>query len=243
MTAASSIRIYQTAEHPCGYWPDRRARDIVLDPDSRALPVVYPAALAQGFRRSGGHVYRPQCDACMACVPVRIDVQAFTPNRSQQRCLRRNADLQVRDLPAQRDTEVFELYRRYLGHRHPKGGMDEPRPEDFDNFLSAPWSPTRFLCFHDGAGALKGVAVSDLLPNGLSAVYTFFDPDESSRGLGTYAILRQIEWARMLGLPHLYLGFWLQGHPKMDYKRRFRGIEQLRHGEWESLPADPPAAG
>jgi len=242
MTAASSIRIYQTAEHPCGYWPDRRARDIVLDPDSRALPVVYPAALAQGFRRSGGHVYRPQCDACMACVPVRIDVQAFTPNRSQQRCLRRNADLQVRDLPAQRDTEVFELYRRYLGHRHPKGGMDEPRPEDFDNFLSAPWSPTRFLCFHDGLGALKGVAVSDLLPNGVSAVYTFFDPDEAGRSLGTFAILRQIEWARTLGLPHVYLGFWLQGHPKMDYKRRFRGVEQLRHGEWENLPADSPGA-
>lgn len=242
MTAASSIRIYQTAEHPCGYWPDRRARDIVLDPDSRALPVVYPAALAQGFRRSGGHVYRPQCDACMACVPVRIDVQAFTPNRSQQRCLRRNADLQVRDLPAQRDTEVFELYRRYLGHRHPKGGMDEPRPEDFDNFLSAPWSPTRFLCFHDGLGALKGVAVSDLLPNGVSAVYTFFDPDEAGRSLGTFAILRQIEWARTLGLPHVYLGFWLQGHPKMDYKRRFRGVEQLRHGEWESLSADSPGA-
>lgn len=242
MTAASSIRIYQTAEHPCGYWPDRRARDIVLDPDSRALPVVYPAALAQGFRRSGGHVYRPQCDACMACVPVRIDVQAFTPNRSQQRCLRRNADLQVRDLPAQRETEVFELYRRYLGHRHPKGGMDEPRPEDFDNFLSAPWSPTRFLCFHDGLGALKGVAVSDLLPNGVSAVYTFFDPDEAGRSLGTFAILRQIEWARTLGLPHVYLGFWLQGHPKMDYKRRFRGVEQLRHGEWESLSADSPGA-
>ncbi len=237
MTAAGSIRIYQTAEHPCGYWPDRRARDIVLDPDSRALPVVYPAALAQGFRRSGGHVYRPQCATCMACVPVRIDVRAFAPNRSQSRCLRRNADLHMRDQPAERDDQVFGLYQRYLASRHPKGGMDQPRPEDFDNFLSAPWSPTRFLCFHDGEGVLKGVAVSDLLPNGLSAVYTFFDPDDSARSLGTFAILRQIEWARELELSHVYLGFWLQGHPKMDYKRRFSGIEQLRHGDWEPMPA------
>lgn len=240
MTAASSIRVYQTSEHPCGYWPDRRARDIVLDPDSRALPAVYPAALAQGFRRSGGHVYRPQCETCMACVPVRIDVDAFVLNRSQRRCLRRNSDLRISEQPAQREPETFELYRRYLGNRHPSGGMDQPRPEDFDNFLSAPWSPTRFLCFRDSAAVLKGVAVTDLLPNGLSAVYTFFDPTEEARSLGTFAVLTQIEWARQLALPHLYLGFWLQGHPKMDYKSRYSGLEQLRHGDWEPLPPREP---
>lgn len=238
MTAAGSIRIYQTAEHACGYWPERRARDIVLDPDSRALPAVYPAALAQGFRRSGGHVYRPQCASCMACVPVRIDVGAFLPNRSQRRCLQRNADLRLVDSAPERSDAVFALYQRYLRSRHPKGGMDEPRPEDFDGFLSAPWSPTRFLRFQREDGRLLGVAVCDLLPNGLSAVYTFFEPDEPARGLGTWAILQQIEWARALGLPHVYLGFWLQGHPKMDYKRRFAGLEQLRHGDWEALPAE-----
>lgn len=240
MTAASSIRVYQTSEHPCGYWPDRRARDIVLDPDSRALPAVYPAALAQGFRRSGGHVYRPQCETCMACVPVRIDVDAFVLKRSQRRCLRRNSDLRISEQPAQREPETFELYRRYLGSRHPSGGMDQPRPEDFDNFLSAPWSPTRFLCFRDSAAVLKGVAVTDLLPNGLSAVYTFFDPTEEARSLGTFAVLTQIEWARQLALPHLYLGFWLLGHPKMDYKSRYSGLEQLRHGDWEPLPPREP---
>lgn len=237
MTAAGSIRIYQTAEHACGYWPERRARDIVLDPDCRALATVYPAALAQGFRRSGGHVYRPQCEACMACVPVRIDVQAFAARRSQKRCLTRNADLSVRVCGTERTPDVFDLYRRYLASRHPKGGMDEPRPEDFDNFLAATWSPTRFLRFERADGRLMGVAVSDLLPNGISAVYTFFEPGESARSLGTWAILQQIEWARQLGLPHLYLGFWLQGHPKMDYKRRFTGLERLHLGEWQPMPA------
>ncbi|MFN7783301.1 MAG: arginyltransferase [Lysobacterales bacterium] len=238
MSAAGSIRIYQTTEHACGYWPERRARDIVLDPDSRVLPAVYPAALAQGFRRSGGHVYRPQCASCMACVPVRIDVAAFLPNRSQRRCLQRNADLRLADSPPERSEAVFALYQRYLRSRHAKGGMDEPRPEDFDGFLSAPWSPTRFLRFQLDDGRLLGVAVCDLLPNGLSAVYTFFEPEERSRGLGTWAILKQVEWARQLGLPHVYLGFWLQGHPKMDYKRRFSGLEQLRHGDWETLTTD-----
>jgi leucyl-tRNA---protein transferase len=236
MTAAGQIRVFQTAEHPCGYWPQRRARDIVLDPDSRALPTVYPSALAQGFRRSGGHVYRPQCAACMACVPVRIAVDRFAPNRSQRRCLARNADLGVELLAVDRAPEVFELYSRYLASRHPKGGMDNPRPQDFDAFLTAPWSPTRFLGLRLET-QLLAVAVTDVLPTGLSAVYTFFEPEHSARGLGTLAILRQVEWAKREGLKHLYLGFWLQDHPKMDYKKNFAGLEQLVGSDWIPLRA------
>jgi arginine-tRNA-protein transferase len=236
MTAANQIRVFQTAEHACGYWPERRARDIVLDPDSRALPHVYPVALAQGFRRSGGHVYRPQCATCMACVPVRIDVQAFHPNRNQRRCNQRNTDLVAAEVAPDRAPALFDLYRRYLASRHPKGGMDDPRPEDFDTFLKATWSPTRFLTLSD-ASQLVAVAVTDVLQNGMSAVYTFYDPNAARRSLGTYCVLRQIDWARRLGLPHLYLGFWLQGHPKMDYKRGFSGLEQLRNGDW--LPLAP----
>jgi leucyl-tRNA---protein transferase len=234
MTAAGQIRVFQTAEHACGYWPERRARDIVLDPDSRALPAVYPAAIEQGFRRSGGHVYRPQCARCVACVPVRIDVARFAPNRSQRRCSARNSALMEALEPARRNEEMFALYRRYLAARHRKGGMDEPSPQDFDAFLTATWSPTRFLCLREG-DRLLAVAVTDLLPNGLSAVYSFFDPDAASRSLGTECILRQIDLARRLGLPHLYLGFWLHGHPKMDYKRRFIGVEALLNGEWQPL--------
>lgn len=235
MTAASQIRVFQTPEHPCGYWPERSAQDIVLDPESPALARAYPTALVQGFRRSGGHVYRPQCPACAACVPVRVPVAGFAPNRKLRRCEKRNSDMIVSIEPPVRTPEIFDLYRRYLASRHPGGGMDNPQPGEFDAFLSAPWSPTRFLALREH-GRLLALAVTDLSPLGLSAVYTFFDPEAAHRSLGTLAILQQLRWAERLGLPHLYLGFWLEGHPKMDYKRDFPGTEALQHGAWRRLP-------
>lgn len=231
MTSNASIRVYQTAEHTCGYWHDRVARDLVLDPHDAQLPEVYASALAMGFRRSGAHVYRPHCPGCRACVALRLTAAEFVPDRSQRRCLRRNADIQMAIAPARRTPEHFALYKRYLRHRHPGGGMDHAAPEDFDLFLSCPWSPTRFLELRAG-GRLLGVAVTDVLPDALSAVYTFFDPDEAARGLGTCAILRQLQWAREAGLRYLYLGYWIAGHPKMDYKTRFRPHERLEGGLW-----------
>lgn len=236
MTASGQIRVFQTSEHACGYWPERQAQDIVLDPASPLLARAYPNAILQGFRRSGGHVYRPQCPACQACVPVRIPVAGFLPNRSQRRCEKRNATLAASIEPPTRTPEIFELYRRYLDWRHRGGGMDAPRPEEFDAFLSAPWSPTRFLALRE-QGRLLALAVTDLTPLGLSAVYTFFEPEAARRSLGTLAILRQLQWAARLGLPHLYLGFWLDAHPKMDYKRDFPGVEALQQGRWQPLPA------
>ena len=226
-----NIRVYQTVEHPCGYWPERLARDLVLDPTDAMLPALYGPALAMGFRRSGGHVYRPNCARCQACTPVRIRVDAFRPNRAQARCLRRNADLELRVVPARRSDERFDLYRRYVGTRHAGGGMDDPSPADFDAFLACDWSPTAFLEARLD-GRLLSVAVTDVLPDALSAVYTFYDPDEAARGLGSFAILSQIEQARRDGREFLYLGFWLGGHPKMEYKRAFRPLERLVGREW-----------
>ena len=242
MTAAAPIRVFQTAEHTCGYWYDRAARDIVLDPRDPNLPRLYAQALQNGFRRSGGHVYRPNCNGCRACVPVRIAVEHFQPDRSQRRCLKRNADVTMETAKAVRDEEAFALYRRYLHHRHRGGGMDQATPLDFDAFVSCDWSPTRFLKLRL-EGRLIGVAVTDVLARALSAVYTFFDPAMSARGLGTLAILRQIEWARRAGYPHLYLGFWLKDHQKMHYKTRFQPLEGLIDGRWQSMaePADAAA--
>lgn len=233
MTAAS-IRLYQTAEHPCGYWHERAARDLVLDPRDTQLPSLYAGALAMGFRRSGEHVYRPHCAQCRACVSVRIPVAGFQPNRSQRRCLKRNADVAVSIVDAVRSTERFVLYQRYLHSRHRHGGMDEAKPADFDAFLRCAWSPTRFLELRAG-GRLLAVAVTDCLPNALSAVYTFFDPDEAGRSLGRLAILRQLQWAREAGVEHLYLGYWIEDHPKMDYKSGFRPMQALQGGRWSTL--------
>lgn len=238
MTAAS-IRLYQTAEHPCGYWHDRAARDLVLDPRDSQLPSLYAGALAMGFRRSGEHVYRPYCAQCKACISVRIPVARFRPNRSQRRCLRRNQDIDVRVAAAERTTEHFVLYQRYLQSRHRHGGMDEARPSDFDAFLKCAWSPTRFLEMRRGA-TLMGVAVTDCLPHALSAVYTYFEPDAAARSLGSFAILKQIEWAQRAGLEHLYLGYWIQDHPKMDYKSGFRPLEKLERGRWSTLDTSDP---
>ena len=152
-------------------------------------------------------------------------------------CAARNTDVQVRIVKAHRSAEHFALYRRYLQARHRDGGMDDHGPAEFDQFLVGSWSDTRFMEMRttaaDGApGALLGVAVTDRVPHGLSAVYTFFDPDQAARGLGTLGILQQIEWARREGLPHLYLGYWIDGHGKMDYKRRFHPLEAFNGRHW-----------
>lgn len=228
------VRLFQTLPHACGYFPGRTAQNLVLDPAAPSLDRLYPDSLTYGFRRAGGHLYHPRCPGCRACVPCRIPVAAFRPDRSQRRCLRRNAGLLQIESEAGFSAERHALYSRYLRRRHRGGGMDDAEPEDFERFLTAPWSPTLFLELRD-AERLLAVAVTDVCRSGLSAVYTFFDPDERARGLGTLAILRQVELARRLGLEHVYLGFWIAGHPKMDYKRRFRPLQVLVDGTWREL--------
>jgi arginine-tRNA-protein transferase len=229
------IRLFQTVEHACGYWPDRRSRDLIIDPTDPYLPTLFGRALAMGFRRSGGHVYRPHCVGCRACISVRIPVARFEPNRAQKRCLARNADLTVRSVPARRTAENFALYKRYLDTRHVGGGMDDPAPENFDSFLACRWSPTEFMEFRR-EGELLAVAVTDVVGEALSAVYTFYAPEEAARSLGTYAILRQVQRARDEGRAHVYLGFWLEGHPKMAYKRGYRPLEFLDGADWKPMP-------
>lgn len=238
------LRLFHTSEHPCGYWPDRRARDLVFDPGDPRLARKYAMALQWGFRRSGNLIYRPHCRACQACVAVRIPVADFAPNRSQRRCLERNADLDARVLPAMRSEEHFALYQRYLGARHPNGGMDGHGEAEFDQFLVSTWAESRFLEIRahrdHGQGPLLATAVTDVVEDGLSAVYTFYDPDATDRGLGTFAILQQIAWARREGKRHLYLGYWIDGHDKMAYKRRYKPLEAFDGQRWRLDPHDAP---
>jgi arginine-tRNA-protein transferase len=230
------VRLFQTLPHACGYFPARTAQNLVLDPAAPNLPKLYALSLARGFRRAGGHVYHPHCPRCHACEPCRIDVAAFKPNRSQRRCLSLNGDLELAECEAGLTDERHDLYARYLRARHPGGGMDDASDEDFSHFLASPWSPTVFLEFRL-EGRLVAVAVTDVCDTGLSAVYTFFEPDLPKRGLGTYAILRQIQLTRERAFPHLYLGYWIEGHPKMGYKARFHGMQVLGPDGWS--PIDP----
>lgn len=235
---AGTVRLFQTLDHPCGYYDDRSARNLVIDPLDPRLPAAYETSLAWGFRRAGGHVYRPNCRNCQACVPCRMPVGGHHPDRNERRCLRRNADLEVSWVEAETDDETIALYERYVSWRHPGGGMDDPAPDDFKRFLIAPWQGTRFMKVRLD-GELVAVAVTDEGRTSLSAVYTFYCPSRSSRSLGVFCILMQIEHARSLGLRHLYLGYWIPGHPKMHYKSRFRPIEVLREGRWQPLMPDP----
>ncbi len=235
------LRLFHTAEHPCGYWPDRTARDLVMDPRDPKLAGWYPQALQWGFRRSGDIVYRPHCKNCRACVAVRIPVGRFQPDRSQRRCLTRNSAVTMRVLPPERTEEQLALYQRCLSARHRHGGMDDHGPSEFDQFLAGRWSNGRFIELRDpaphGPGRLLAVAVTDVVADALSAVYTFFDPDEARRGLGTLAVMRQLQWAADQGYPHLYLGYWIKDHPKMDYKRRFQPLEGFDGRSWRDLEA------
>lgn len=234
MTRPRILRLLVSREHDCGYLPKRTARSAFVDPTVTLNAERYGQLLDQGFRRSGGYVYRPLCRGCSACRPARIPVAAFRPDRSQQRCERRNRDLELRTVTELQD-EHFGLYRDYLRGRHSGGGMDPDDAGAFHEFLNADWSQTLFWEFRLGE-RLMALAVVDRVPNGLSAVYTFFDVSEHDRSLGTYAILRQIEIARATGLGYVYLGYWVAESTKMDYKRRFRPLEVLGPSGWEPLP-------
>ena len=235
--STESIRLFRTNEHQCGYYVDRRAQNLVLDPAAPDLGQFYGGALAQGFRRAGSVIYRPNCSNCQACVPYRIPVASFRPNRSQRRALTRNSDLEHALRPARSDASAAEfdehlsLYRRYLASRHAGGGMDGPNQEDFERFLLCPWSSTHFLEIRWN-GELIANAVTDLSGSAASAVYTYFAPEHRERSLGTLAVLLQLAHCHRLRLTHLYLGYWLAGHPKMDYKRQFGPAEQYLEGKW-----------
>ncbi len=220
------------AQHPCSYLNGRMARSVFVDPDLKLDAARYGTLLDLGFRRSGAYVYRPACLACQECRPARVPVAQFAPDRTQRRCGKRNADLQLR-IETELNAEHYALYRRYLRTRHPGGGMDPDDQDAFRSFLSSRWKSSEILAVRDATGRLLAGAVMDRVPQGLSAVYTYFDPQDGARSLGTYAVLKEIERARALGLPYLYLGYWVPGSPKMNYKRRFRPLEILTPAGWQ----------
>jgi arginine-tRNA-protein transferase len=238
-----SLSLYITAEHTCGYYDDRLSANLIPDPQILMSTGLYSLLVTKGFRRSGDFVYRPHCAHCEACVPCRIDVVNFQPNRNQRRCLKKNRDITTCVKNAEFSEEYFLLYRRYIDSRHGDGSMAHPQPDDFRHFLLSDWGHTLFIESRLN-GELLGVAVCDYLPAGLSAVYTFFDPQSHQRSLGTFAILQQIWLAKIYDIHHIYLGYWIDKHPKMDYKRRFGALEVYQDMQWiPFITARKPALG
>jgi len=225
------IQFYLSAAYPCSYIEGLEARSQVAAPAHLIGPSVYSHLIRAGFRRSGDYTYRPQCDGCSRCVPVRVDVRGFVPNRAQRRCSQRNQTLHAELKSLEFHAEHFDLYRRYQRTRHTGGGMDQDDSEQYTQFLLSSQVDSMLVEFRDGA-ELVMVSVLDRVEDGLSAVYTFFDPARENHSLGTYAVLWQLGFAGQLGLPYVYLGYWISESRKMAYKSNFRPLEGLINGKW-----------
>ncbi|MFO1388796.1 arginyltransferase [Cellvibrio sp.] len=234
MTDLSTLKLFATQPHPCSYIDGEQATTVFVDPEATIDITLYSQLSLLGFRRSGGHLYRPQCASCQACMSCRIPVGLFRPNRSQRRCWLKNKDISISTTSRIDTLEHYNLYSRYIEGRHQDGDMYPPSEEQYKAFLTSEWGATRYLEFRLN-GILIGVSVCDYLEDGISAVYTFYDAALSERSLGKFAILAQIEKAKELGLSYVYLGYWIKQCEKMNYKTDYRPLELLVNRRWLRL--------
>jgi leucyl-tRNA---protein transferase len=229
-----SIPLFLSEQHPCSYLDDEYAQPAFVHPAFDMTTAIYSELIQRGYRRSGDEVYSPHCPDCSACIPVRLKVSDFIPNRRQKRCLRKNTSTVVVVKPPEFDKTHYELYLRYQAARHPDGSMAHSSHSDYLNFLKSSWCDTSFAEFFIN-GELAAIAVIDLLDNALSAVYTFFEPKFSDNSPGVFAVLWQIEWAKQMEKEFLYLGFWIKRCKKMSYKSEYQPLQILKDKEWLSM--------
>ena len=231
----NDLQYYITPPHDCSYLPNKSARMVFLDPSHRIDVLTLSELSRTGFRRSGDFVYRPECHLCRQCLSCRVPVHEFEMNSSQKKAWKRNQDLSMRiTSPDQASDLHYALYERYIHERHADGDMYPPSRDQFEKFLLQSCAESFFLELWQGEDLIV-VSACDLLDDGISAVYTFFDPDENRRSLGVFAILKQIEHAKKIGLRFIYLGYWVPHSYKMNYKSRYLPLELLIDGQWRRL--------
>lgn len=236
MTDLSTLKFFVTPSHTCSYLEQQKASTLFADPKIKISSATYSQLTELGFRRSGEFLYKPHCDFCQACIPVRVPVNQFVASKRQQRICRKNEDLSIAKVDCKFSKEHYRLYAKYIQARHRDGDMYPPSAEQYKSFLFSEWGNTFFLEFRL-EGKLIAVAVTDTLSNGFSAVYSFYDVNFSSRSLGVYSVLSQIAFARNEQLDYLYLGYWIDQSTKMSYKKEFQPFEIYRNKQWNL--ADP----
>lgn len=241
MTDLSELKFFKTPAHDCSYLPGYEATTLFVDPAADIDTPVYSALSALGFRRSGDHIYRPYCAHCQACIPVRIPVHEFRLSKSQKRVLRKNSDLVVKRQTPYFSPRYYTLYENYINQRHDDGDMFPASEEQFRSFLVEGRKEAVFYELSLGK-ELLGVSVADQLDDGLSAIYTFFDPVYSSRSPGKFTVLWLIEEAKRLGLPYVYLGYWIQACQKMSYKADYKPLELFLNNQWITQFQESPDA-
>ncbi len=238
-------QFYLTAPSPCPYLPGLEERKVFTHLIGRRAPTLNDTLTQSGFRRSQTIAYRPACEACRACVSVRVLVDEFKPSRSLRRIAERNVDIVGQAVPPRPTSEQYSLFRTYLDNRHADGGMADMSVLDYSMMVEDSHVDTRLIVYRKrgpdtringrGDGPLLAVAVTDILADGLSMVYSFYDPSLAGRSMGSMMILDHIDRARRLGLPHVYLGYWVEGSRKMSYKARFTPQERLGMNGWDRV--------